>query len=157
MATIAAARARQWQRLSRAKVRDWPRLAEEDRQTLRMTFIHADRREQLGQLDGSMSRAKALQRDKCLGQIGVTAIGDEQPDWERIFMPTGQRYRDYLDKYMGGTALVIHIGPSSGPSLCGATKGRVVGDPTTVMLLKDRYCSRCWNRWSRERSRDAAR
>lgn len=106
----------------------------------RVIAIVGDRREMVGSLDGLMTRAKAAQRDKALGQVGLHGIGEPMPEWDRVFTPKREQY----DKT---GALVIHV-EAGGVILCGATKGRA-GDPTTVTLLIDRWCSRCWNRWSK--------
>jgi hypothetical protein len=142
---------RDWQSIARLKVRDYLKHTDDDRRRIRITALYEDRRSMLGSIDDIVARSRALQRDKCLGQL-VQAIGDPAPEWDRIFMPEGERYREYFDKYMGGTALVIHIGPPSGPSLCGTIKGRVADDPSVVTLIKDRWCSRCWNRWAKQRA-----
>ena len=174
--TLAFARGRQreWQRLLKAKVRDWAKLSDEDKSAVRITMQYRDRQDMVertlkdpakkrepknenpSMLDLAMDRAKALQRDKALGQIGVQGIGDPVPDWDRLFPRTREQTEEARTRHIGGTALVIHIGPSSGPALCGVTKGRVAADPTTVTLLKDRWCSRCWNRWARQRSAEVA-
>lgn len=151
---LATARTRQWQRLSRAKVRDWTKLNEHDRQTARVIAIHTDRSEQLSSLGDALTRAKALQRDKALGQLGVRDIGDTKDvDWGSLFPRTREQIESARSRHMEGTALVIHIGPTSGPALCGTTKGRVAADPSAVTLLKDRWCSRCWNRWAKTQAK----
>lgn len=113
-----------------------------------MDAIHADRTEMLGQIDGIYERAKRMQRDKALGQVGIRDIGDtSEVDWARIFQPSRERFEN-------SAPLVIHIAlvvPTREPAFCGTTKGRV-GNPDTVSLLVDRWCSRCWNRWARRKA-----
>jgi hypothetical protein len=122
------------------------RVSLNDLRRTRLDLMYLDRKEQLDALPSVFDRAKSLQRDKALGQIGIRDIGDlRELDWDRIFQPSREQFANT-------TPLVIHIGPRSGPSKCGATKGRVVEDPSTVTLLVDRYCVRCWNRWGKERA-----
>ena len=107
-----------------------------------MSLRHADRKEMLGSLDAVIARGKRLQRDKALGQVGVRLLGDSsEVEWEKVFSADPKRYED-------AATFVVHVGPQSGPSLCGAITGRVA-HPSTVTLLKDRWCSRCWNRWAK--------
>jgi len=114
---------------------------------LRIGEAHAFRLRQLESLDDALNRGKQLQRDKALGQVGVRLMGDDsEVDWKTIYSADPKRFEDAVATF------VVHIGPQSGPSLCGATTGRVAADPSTVTLLKDRWCSRCWNRWAKQRA-----
>ena len=116
----------------------------DERQSVRMRALHADRVEALTSFDVIFDRAKALQRDKALGQEGVRTMGDPNAvEWSRVYGAPRATYE-------GSPVLIVHIGPNSGPAMCGVTKGRVA-DPSAVILLHDRWCSRCWNRWAKER------
>lgn len=55
------------------------------------------------------------------------------------------------------TPLVIHLVAESGPAerraKCGVTKGRAwPRDPSEIALIVDKWCSRCWNKWAKERA-----
>ena len=123
-------------------------MTDDERQDVRMRAHHADRTEMLMSLDVIFDRAKSLQRDKALGQMGVSTMGDPTVvEWDRVFPAPRATYE-------WSPVLIVHIGPNSGPARCGVTKGRVA-DPTTVTLLHDRWCVRCWGRWAKEAAAQA--
>ena len=94
-----------------------------------------------------------MSRQGVRGDVAIRS-GGERPNDGVAILPKTEALRYTPRPASPHTVhLVGREGPAERAAKCGVTKGSAwPGEPSDVTLLVDKWCSKCWNRWSRERA-----